>query len=182
MKTSMLALSVVATASVWSQCAMLPWLWQPPQAADLLAELSHRPQSTERLLQRLPSNPRGVTVLIGLLAAEDLRIARAARRSLLARLDELLTGSSPSRHDRLAVCMAAALSKIADDKHVPVGVTEDLVTRLLRFPPVDESMRAQVAEHCTRALQHSALERGRPTHSDAPHTSTRLKQMGLRGG
>ncbi len=72
------------------------------------------------------------------------------------RLDESLANRAMSRHDELAVGVAAALESQAQPVTLPLGATDDLVTHLLRCPPVGEQQRAEVAARCTRALKITA--------------------------
>ena len=88
-----------------------------------------------------------------LLSVPDEKVAKAARRLLLLRVDELLVNQVAGRHDVLMLGIAAELEQQARQTRLPLGTTDDLVARLLQWPVADPAQRAAITAHCIKALQ-----------------------------
>lgn len=150
------SLTAVVAVTVAGQVTPLRWMFAPPQSGELLARFQSEPQDGEAILDALPSDRRSISLLLQLLATPEAKLAKAARREILVRLDELLAGQAADRHDALAVCVATELEQQARQATLPLGAIDDLVARLLRHPPADASQRATLTARCAQALRITA--------------------------
>ena len=160
-RSANLALASVATvgviaATLLGQTVPLAWLCGTTPQREILANFPRDPSDGVGRLNRLPRNRRSIQLLVQLLSSEEGSVVSAASHTLHAWLDEL----TPSRHyglgDELARETAVQLDCQSASIQLPLGVTSDLVDRLLRWPFVDEADRPEVAALCMKALQRTA--------------------------
>lgn len=152
------AILCILAAALFAQTAPFACFGGSPSAADIRPYFPNDSRRGEAELDRLPRSRQTIRTLVQLLSSDDPLLMSAAERSLHARFDELLATRRTNVSDSLASCLASELERQARDKQLPLGATDELVHRLLRWPFLDEALPAIVAPQCLHALQLTAAK------------------------